>query len=417
MRLTFWALPALFAIGTLRVYGAEVITWQTGVQEATNANSELKAATSSLQSSSYKIKVARSGYLPQINATASYNYDSTDSPKYYTATLNATENLFSGFADASKVDQAGFVKSGAEANLESIKAKISFDLKTTFMGLIYSQKYIKLTDDITKRREANVKLVQLRFESGRENIGSLNLSKAYLAQAKYDNLVASHSLEIFQSQLARVLGREDFNSLEVVGSVPVQAPLFESNQKIDYKNLVKDIPDYKKAFYNEQVAKSSIDLSNSAFYPSLNLTQSVGKTGRESYSPNSTWVVGAAVNFPLFAGGKDYYTYKSATEDYRASAMTRKNTEETSVTNLKQAYTSYIEAVMKLEVDQAFLLAASSRERIAKAQYNNGLISFIDWDTIENDLIVRQKTLLQTERERVIAEAAWEQAQGKGVIP
>jgi outer membrane protein len=260
-------------------------------------------------------------------------------------------------------------------------------------------------------------LVQLRFESGRENIGSFNLSKAYLAQAKYDNLVAANSLEIYQSQLARVLGREDFNTIEVVGSVPMQAPVYESNQKIDYKNLVKDIPDYKKAFYNEQAAKSSIDLSNSAFYPTLNLTQSVGKTGRESFSPNSTWVVGAVLNFPLFTGGKDYYTSKSASEDYRASAMTRKNTEESSVTNLKQAYTSYIEAVMKLEVDQAFLLAASSRERIAKAQYNNGLISFIDWDTIENDLIIRQKTLLQTERDRVIAEAAWEQAQGRGVIP
>jgi outer membrane protein len=120
MGFNFWALPALFAIGTLRVYSAEVITWQTGVQEATSTNSELKAATSSLQSSSYKVKVARSGFLPQINATAGYNYDSTNFPKYYSATLNATENLFSGFSDSSKVDQAGFIKSGAEANLESI---------------------------------------------------------------------------------------------------------------------------------------------------------------------------------------------------------------------------------------------------------------------------------------------------------
>ena len=122
-------------------------------------------------------------------------------------------------------------------------------------------------------------------------------------------------------------------------------------------------------------------------------------------------------SFPFFNGGNDYYTLKSVTEDYRASVKSTKNIEDTSVTNLKQAYTSYVEAAMKLEVDQAFLLAANSRERIAKAQYNNGLISFIDWDTIENDLILRQKTLLQSERERVIAEASWEQAQGRGVIP
>ena len=83
----------------------------------------------------------------------------------------------------------------------------------------------------------------------------------------------------------------------------------------------------------------------------------------------------------------------------------------------KDAYRTYVEGVMKLDVDQAFVVAAESRERIAKAQYNNGLTTFIDWDNIENDLINRQKSFLQTEKERVTAEAAWEQALGRGVIP
>ena len=258
--------------------------------------------------------------------------------------------------------------------------------------MVYSQKFIKLTEDITKRREANLKLVQLRFESGRENVGSLELSKAYLAQSKYDRLQALHSLDVYQSQLARVLGRDNFDSLVADGAVPMQDPPMDSELKINYKNLVKEIPDYKKAFLNEKSALVSIDLSNSAFYPTLNLTQSAGKTGRESNSSNNTWAIGAAVTFPLFSGGKDYFSYKSATEEYRASVLTRKNTEEASVTKLKQAYTAYVEAAMKLEVDRAFVLAGNSRERIAKAQYNNGLITFTDWDTIENDLILRQKS-------------------------
>ena len=210
MTINWWALPALLVTGMLEVHSAEIITWQTGVQEAANSNSELIAAKNTVQSSAYKINVARSGFLPQVSANANYNYDSTNSPKNYSATLNATENLFSGFADVSKSEQAKYTKSSSEANLSSVKAKISFDLKNAFMGLNYSQKYIKLTEDIIKRREANLKLVQLRFESGRENIGSLNLSKAYLAQSKYDYLQARDSLEVYQAQLARVLGRDDF---------------------------------------------------------------------------------------------------------------------------------------------------------------------------------------------------------------
>ena len=47
----------------------------------------------------------------------------------------------------------------------------------------------------------------------------------------------------------------------------------------------------------------------------------------------------------------------------------------------------------------------------------SGLISFQDWDTIENDLISNQKTILVNLRDAIAAEAAWEQAQGKGYIP
>lgn len=417
MRFFLLILSVFFGVIQLATQSYAAITWQASVKEATDSNLELSAARNALLSSTYKVDVSRSGFLPQVNGVLSYSHDSTDKPKNYTTELIATENLFSGFSDTSKFEQAKYFKSTTEANLESIKAKISFDLKTAFMGLIYSQKYIILTEDITKRREANVKLVQLRFENGRENIGSLHLSKAYLAQAKYDHLQAMNSLEVYQSQLARVLGIDDTNSLEVSGTIPTQNPPYESNQNLDYKKLVKDIPDFKKAFYNEKITKSSIALNNSAFYPSLNLTQSLSNSGRNINFSKNTWALGASLTFPFFNGGKDYFNYKSVMEDYRASVKTTKNTEDTSVTNLKQAYTAYVEAAMKLEVDQAFLLAANSRERIAKAQYNNGLISFIDWDNIENDLIFRQKTLLQSERQRIIAEASWEQAQGRGVIP
>lgn len=400
-------------------WAVEKITWERGVQKASNANSELKSAQSSLQSARYQVSGARSGFLPIVTAKGEYTFDSSEASadKSYSASVIATENLFNGFSDQGKLDRAKYSSTSVEANFESTKAKVSYDLKNAFSGLLYSQKYIALTEDIIKRREANLKLVQLRFESGRENIGSLNLSKAYLAQAKYDHLQAKNSLDVFQAELARVLGVEDHEELFVEGEVPLTQPPYEDNRQINFKNLVKDVPDYRKALAQELVSKQDIVLSKSNFYPSLNLTQTVARTGKDSGPTNNSWAIGANLIFPLFNGGKDYYATKSSTEEYRASVHNTKNTFDLNQTKLKDAYTKYVEAAAKLEVDGAFVTAAASRERIAKAQYNNGLISFTDWDTIENDLINRQKTLLQSQKERVTAEAAWEQAQGKGVIP
>ena len=403
---------------------AQVLNWEECVKLAAETNSELIAAKHTLDSSLYQEKGAKSGFFPQISASSTYSYVSTSSnsasslsggPNSLTTSLDAKENLFSGFSDVAKIDQAKYAKFSSAASLDSTKAKVSNDLKIAFSGLSFAQKYITLTEDIIKRREANLRLVQLRFESGRENIGSLNLSKAYLAQAKYEHLQAMNSLQVYQSQLAQVLGVEESSELNVNGDIPLNTPPAETTSKMDFKNLAKTIPESKKAQFNELSAMATLDLSKSSFYPSLNLTQSIDSYDHQSKLSHG-WSLGATITLPLFEGGKDYYAYKSSSENYRSAAMTRKNTEEVSLTKLKNAYTNYIEGVMKLEVDQAFVVASESRERIAKAQYNNGLISFIDWDNIENDLIVRQKSLLQTQKDRVSAEAGWELVAGLGVI-
>ena len=75
-----------------------------------------------------------------------------------------------------------------------------------------------------------------------------------------------------------------------------------------------------------------------------------------------------------------------------------------------------MESIEKLKVDQSFLEAALKRSEIARSKYNNGLMTFEDWDLIENDLIARETAVLQSQKDRATAEAAWQQAQGQGVF-
>ena len=78
----------------------------------------------------------------------------------------------------------------------------------------------------------------------------------------------------------------------------------------------------------------------------------------------------------------------------------------------KQSFNNFIEVTEKLKVDESFLLAALTRADIARRKYNNGLITFDDWDVIENDLISRQKTALQSQKDRDLAEANWQLTKG-----
>ena len=396
---------------------AEALSWAASVTETGANNAELHAAQLNVDAAQHRERAAYSGFLPQLSAGASHTSVEGDalstSPTGYNASLTATQNLFAGFQDSAKVGQAEGTRAIAEAALDSTRARLSLDLKTAYAGLRYAQDNVLLTASIVKRLEENLRLVELRFESGRENRGSFLLTRASLAQARFENLQARQAIQTARTQLARVLGRRESASLEASGMVPVSEPGPEPL----FEEIARRTPDFRATVAQEKVASADLRLARSGFYPSVNLTGSIGREGSDWFPDDERRTITASVSVPLFNGGRDYYTARSASASLEATRFDKDNIERQVLVRLRQTYNAFVESAEKLKVDQAFLEAASTRAEIARSKYNNGLMSFEDWDRIENELIQRQKTMLASQRERVAAEAAWEQAQGKGVIP
>ncbi len=411
--ITFFGAPLLvLSLCTSSVFGADKdLSWSEFVTRAKENNEELLSAQRDLQSSEYSVKGSYYNYLPQVSASASASRGGTEDD--YGVTLTATQNVFSGFSDAGKVAQNKANYDLARTSLQSTQAKVSYDLKSAVADLVYAQNYVKLAKGIIDRRELNLKMVQLRFDGGRENKGSLLLSKAYLEDARLDYLQATQELSVAQSRIAKTLGEEDVNSYILNGKVPVTIP---SETKPDFQKLVLDTPVYKAATAQEDVSKASVTQSESGFYPSLNLSATTGKSGPSWFPDQESWSVGASLSMPIFNGGRDYFSTRRSLESLKASTLTKSSTLKDQLVKLKDTYVSYVQAVQKLKVDGAYVEAAEAREKISRQKYNNGLSTFDDWDLIESDLIKRQKSFLQSERDRVVSEAAWEQVQGKGVL-
>ncbi len=392
------------------------LIWEAGIEEAAAANPELRAARANLSAAGHSAKAAHSGNLPQLSGGAGYN-DSSGSAATnsttYSSSLSLSQNLFSGFQDSARIDQGEANFAEAEANLKVVKARLSQELKSAFAGLQFAQDNVTLTEKIVQRLEENLRLVELRFEGGRENKGSFLLTRATLAQARYENLQARQALASTQAQLARVLGRRDPSGLQVLGSVPIAAP----ETAPDFQKMLQQVPELAQARARERSAVADVTLARGGFYPSVDLTGSLAREGQGWTPDQDRRTVGLNLTIPLYSGGKDYYTTKSAAATLEAVSSNKDNVERQQLVRLKQTYANYVESEEKLKVDRAFLEAAITRAEIARSRYNNGLMSFEDWDRIENDLIQRQKTFLQSQRDRVTAEAAWEQAQGLGVIP
>lgn len=407
------------------VQAPAVLSWEACLEEAAAANPDLRAARASLTSAQYGERGAYSGFFPQASASAGFTDTSGDGAttggsstatdgKTYSTSASVSQNLFAGFQDRAKVEQGIASREIADLALVSAKAKLSQELKAAFAGLRYAQENVLLTASIVRRLDDNRRLVELRFESGRENKGSYLLVKASLAQARLENLQARQALTSAQAQLARVLGRNEALELQAVGDVPLVEPAATAP---DFGRLVEQVPDYLTAAAKERSASAGVTLARSGFYPSLDASGTVSRSSGDWPPDSERRSVGLTLSIPIFSGGRDYYATRSAAADREAAAAGRDGAASQTLVRLKQAHATYVESVEKLKVDGEFVNAATLRAEIARSRYDNGLMTFDDWDRIETDLITRQKALLQSRRERVTAEAAWEQIQGRGAIP
>ncbi|QQR79328.1 MAG: TolC family protein [Deltaproteobacteria bacterium] len=404
----FWSTLIIFItlFSGVRISFAETLTWKECIQEASRSNPEIKSATQNMKAARFQKDSAFAGFLPKISGNGTYSHgnhsgttlgstgsttsiiSSSSGHDLYSISANAQQNIFSGFRDVAKVSEGKANENISKADLQAAKAKVSFDLKSAFSDLKYAQNSLKLTQDIMKRRSDNRNLVQLRFESGRENKGSLALSNAYWQQSKFDYLQASHTLETSQSNLARVLGRSQSTDLQITGDIPLSQP----QELKDLDALSMQTPDYLRTVGQKKAAKALVKSSWANFFPTVDGTASVGRQDDHWIPEQNRWTVGLNVSIPIFSGGQNYFNLKSSKAKLLSSEYTRQNTSNTVKTNLTKSYRTYLESVQKLETDRAFLEAASIRAEIARQKYDNGLISFEDWDIIENDLIARQKT-------------------------
>lgn len=413
---------------------AETLSWTECVEEASRANPTIRSAEASVSSARYQTKAAYGAFFPQVTGNADYTNGgrSTSSPgtltpsaggvltdddnSFYSFSLNARQNVFAGFRDKARIGQGRANETVARSDLHLARAQASFDLKSAFADLKYAQDFHTLTEDIVKRRRDNSNLVGLRFESGRENKGSLLLSRAYLDDAEFDRQQAANAIETSRQELARVLGREQLDGARVSGAVPVKKPLPLTGYAGALDGLMDKTPEYRRAAGQKKLAQETVREARSAFYPSVDVNAGVGRQGDEWFPGDNRWSVGVGLSLPLFSGGTDYHNFKSAKARDLAAAYSKTGTETQVRARLVATHKAFVDAVKRLGTDKSFLDAASARAEIARSKYDNGLISFEDWDIIENDLISRQKAYLASQRDRVTAEAAWERALGRGVF-
>ena len=403
-------------IGTAPSVYAEVLSWEQCVAEARRAHPSLVQANAIVQQASANRRMVVSTRLPNIElAVGAQQQGSSDgtSTDHIGSSLSLHQLLYDGSKTSKQLSGADEALRAAEAAAQLTNAEVRYQLRSAFVALLKAQELVELTNEIAERRQKNLRLIRLRYNGGREHLGSLRQAEADVAEAIFEVEQAKRELTLAQRHLALALGRPKSVALRVQGSL--QAAPF-SLKKPDIEQLLTIHPAMQQAAAQSRAARYELEASRSAFSPTLALTSSLGRTAA-SYFPleRVDWQAGLSLVVPIYSGGEGKVRVAKA----RAYALEQQAAAQYKVLQvtgaLEEAWMRLQDAEQAIAVRRRFVEAANERATIASAQYSNGLLGFNEWMIIEDNLVNAKKRLLEASAALFVAEAQWLEAQGGGL--
>lgn len=414
----FSAVTALLLVAGL-LYADDMLTWQNCFDRTVENNIDLSVGRLKLKEAEAALKSQQSVYYPDLTANVGRGVSGSRTEgdanwkngESLSASLNAGYTIFDGFGNRARVTKTEAELYAEKANFDQTRSNVEYDLRKAFSDQLYAQELLTLTKNIAERRAGNVRLVEMRYEGGREHKGSLLLKQAQLIDAQYSVGEAERALELARRKLATLMKQKTFAPFTLDGELHATEP----PAGVSLNELAGQTPSYHSAEANLKAAEQGFIITRSARFPKVTASASLTGSGEHDIT-REEWKTGIAVSLPLFTGGQLSQDIIISGLKLEQSRLNAESTMLDLMNSLLAALNTYRSSYAALNVQDAQLLAAETRATVTRAQYEQGLVSFQDWDTIETQLITAQRNWLSSRRAADQAEAAWQNAMGLSSI-
>jgi len=387
---------------------AHSMTWDEALSVAAKNSKEIQSAQKQVEASEWSYRKAYSSVLPQLSGSAGMSETTPDSTtevsRSYSTSVSLSQTVFGGLENLYNIQSAYANLEYQKASFDSTLASYYYNLRSAFIEALTAQENVQLSRAILKQRKDNSNLIQLRYDSGKEDKGNLMTTKADQANSEHDYISSRRELKLSLLKLSQLLQTD-------VSSVEAPKGLAEAGEP-DLDKLMNETPTYimkQKQFESADIANRA---TLSEYLPSISLSASRRSSGDE-WPPNegsSGW--NWSLSYSLFPGGSnmaDSFIKGSQLDQAKADLDVAVKSLRY---DLQNAYNGYLDAIESLEVAKVQLSASRERAQITQAKYMNGLVTYDEWYRIENTYIQAQKSLLSSMKSAYVAEALWNKTYG-----
>lgn len=367
---------------------AEEITWEQCVKEALANNPSLSARRLAIEQNRHAYLSGYNAFMPNISLSHSVSRsggDGSDASTSWRAGVSASETLFS-LKTFSSIRSSKLNYEKAEADYRAESASLRLTLYSAFVNLLFAQEKLAAQEKVTELRGQNARLIRLKYESGMESRGNMLYAEALYEVAGADTAKAGRSLENARRELLAAMGAPGYRPLRAKGELA--APEYELDTGA-LRTLVEASPrivSQRKTLgsYEERLLSARYDAA-----PSLTASQSLGWSGPYEFPDRRSWSLGLSLSIPLLSNGPTYYKHntsaaraalKAAQEDLRGAVLDLEN-------GIVARYNDFLNAAQTAAANVRILEASEERYKESQIKYMAGKMSFLDLETIEQNLV------------------------------
>ena len=207
-------------LDNILVYSAYDRTMEDCLAYAAEHRPELMQAKYNVDAAKGALKVARSGHMPQVSASASQAWSSDSWPGddngNWGVGVNVSLNVFDTGVTLSKIHGAEADLKKAEETYRDTVDSVNLDVRTNYLGLREAEKRINTTKLAVEQADEDYRIAQLRYMSGVGTNTDVLDAQVALTQAKTNYTQALYDYNTSKTDLETSIGVPMANPLAAV---------------------------------------------------------------------------------------------------------------------------------------------------------------------------------------------------------
>jgi outer membrane protein len=187
--------------------------------QALSNRQELKQLAAGVEAARSGIKLNRSTFLPGIFAVLDYGFQGkqyrfSKKDDFWMASAILEWNLFNGFQDKSKIQQATLEKKKIEARRQELENQIRLEVREAWHNLVVAGKDLQSTRDRLDSQKKSFEIMDKKYQQGMAlQVEYLDARNNYL-QSEIQQVVATFDYHIRQAEFERAVAGYDLKKAQ-----------------------------------------------------------------------------------------------------------------------------------------------------------------------------------------------------------